>query len=111
MKALMQQGTLVLPRDPSLMRELRSLDFTRTEAGSLRIAARQGAHDDQCLSLAQAVTTLRDLPNPESTLGPMYEHVVSPRGTVFPVRPRPREYWTSSFGSAQGRERGVEPGW
>lgn len=111
MKALMQAGTLILPRDPALMRELRSLDFTRTEAGSLRIAARQGSHDDVALSLAQAVTTLRDIPNPESSLGPLFEHVVTARGTVFPVRPKPREHWVSSFGSAEGRERGHEPAW
>lgn len=111
MKAMMQSGTLILNRDPSLMRELKNLDFTRTESGSLRIAARQGTHDDQVMSLAQGVTTLRDIPNTESTLGPMFPHVVTPRGTVFPLRPKPREHWRNSFGSAQGRERGAEPGW
>lgn len=111
MKALMQAGTLILPREASLMRELKSLDFSRTEAGSFRIAARQGTHDDQALSLAQGVSMLRDIPNPETTLGPLFPHIVTPRGTIFPRRPKPREHWTSSFGSAQGRERGAEHGW
>lgn len=104
-KSMMQGGTLVLPRDPDLMRELRSLDFTRTDAGSLRIAARTGFHDDRAMSLMQAVSCLRDVPNPESTLGPMYPHTVTGRGVVMPRKPRPREYWSASFTGAQGAER------
>lgn len=111
LKSELQAGTLIIPRHPELMQELRCLDYQMTDSGSVRIAARNGQHDDYPMALMSALTATRAKPNPESTLGPMFPHVVTPRGTVMPVDPRPRKYWTSSFGSAQGRERGTEPGW
>jgi hypothetical protein len=47
----MKGGTLVLSRDPDLVRELAHLDFERPPAGSLRIVTRQGAHDGRAMSL------------------------------------------------------------
>jgi len=108
----MQAGTLVLPRDPDLMRELPHLDHERTPAGSLQIAARQGSHDDRAMSLLQAASCIRQRANPACTGWPaLYEHVTTGRGTVMPLKPRPVEYSTSHFRSAAGVERGTEPTW
>jgi hypothetical protein len=59
LKSAMQDGTLILPRDPDLTRELSHLDYERTPAGSLRIAARQGADDDRAMSLLQAASCIK----------------------------------------------------
>ena len=107
----MQAGTLVIPRHPELMQELRCLDYEMTDAGSVRIAAREGQHDDYPMALLNAVTATRARPNPESTLGAMYPHSITGRGTVMPADPRPRQYWSTSFGSALGKENRVESAW
>ena len=111
LKTEMQNGTLIIPRHPELMQELRCLQYEMTDSGSVRIAASSGQHDDYPLALLSAVTATRARPNPESTLEPFYEYSTTGRGVIMPVDPRPRRYWTSSFGSAQGAERGLEPGW
>lgn len=112
LKSAMQSGTLVLPRDPDLMRELGHLDYERTPAGSLRIAARQGSHDDRAMSLLQAASCIRQRPNPAANGWPAaYEHIRTGRGAVIPLRPRPVEYSTSFYRSAAGVERGAEPAW
>ena len=112
LKSAMGGGTLVLPRDPDLMRELAHLDFERTPSGSLRIAARQGSHDDRAMSLLQAASCMRQMVNYDATdWHPEYPHVVTGRGTVMPSRPRPVEYATSFFRSPAGAERGIEPAW
>lgn len=111
-KTLMQDGTLILPRDPSLLRELHALDYERTEAGSMRIAARSGFHDDLAMSLLQAVSCLKAVPNPDASLfGMQAEHSVTGRGTLMPLSPRPRMYHRLSFTVAQGRERGTDSAW
>jgi Terminase large subunit, T4likevirus-type, N-terminal len=111
-KSLMQAGTLILPRDPALLRELHALDYERTEAGSMRIAARTGYHDDLSMSLLQAVSCLRPLPNPDTTsFGAAYEHAVTGRGTIMPLSPRPRLHHRLSFTIAEGRERSTASAW
>lgn len=56
-KALLQRELLVLPRDPELLKQLRSLEFEQTTAGGVRIAVpdRVG-HDDLAMALMQAVS-------------------------------------------------------
>lgn len=111
-KSLMQSGSLVLPRDPALLRELHALDYERSDSGTMRIAARSGFHDDLSMSLMQAVSCLKPVPNPDTTLfGAEYEHTVTGRGTLMPVSPRPRAYHRLSFSMAQGRERSTESAW
>lgn len=112
LKSLFQAGTLVLPRHPDLLRELRSLEYERTDAGSMRIAARRGFHDDLAMSLLQAASCLRSMPNPEASLwGPEYEHSRTGRGTVVPADPRPRQYHFTSYMAPEGRERNYESAW
>lgn len=111
-KSLMQAGTLVLPRHPALLRELHALDYERTAAGSMRIAARAGFHDDLSMSLLQAVSCLRPMQNPEETVfGAGYEHTVTGRGVLMPLSPVPRKYHSSSFRPPEGHERSVENAW
>ncbi|HET9779541.1 MAG TPA: hypothetical protein VFP81_09690 [Propionibacteriaceae bacterium] len=58
-KLLLQQHRLVLPRHPSLLRQLSALEFSITEAGTMRIAVPERAgHDDVAMSLALAVLPL-----------------------------------------------------
>ena len=112
LKSAMQSGTLILPRDADLMRELSHLDYERTPAGSLRIAARQGAHDDRAMSLLQAASCIRQRANVDATgWPPMFDHVVTGRGTFMPVRPRAVEYSTSFFRTPAGFEHGTESAW
>ena len=112
LKSAMEAGTLILPRDPDLMRELAALDYERTPAGSMRIAARQGSHDDRAMSLLQAASCIRHMANPGARdWGPEYPHVITGRGTVMPLKPRPVEYSTSFFRSAAGLERRPEAAW
>ena len=109
LKSAMAAGTLILPRDADLMRELAHLDFERIPAGSLRIAARQGSHDDRAMSLLQAASCMRQMANPDATEWlPEYPHTITGRGTAMPLKPRPVEYRTSFFRSPAGAERGIE---
>jgi hypothetical protein len=59
-KLLLQQGRLVLPRHPELLRQLSSLEFETLDAGNLRIAVpEQRGHGDLAMALAQATSCLR----------------------------------------------------
>lgn len=73
MKLLMQQGRLVLPRHPSLLRQLGALEFTMGESGSMRLAVPEAlGHDDCAMSAALA---LRPLMGGE--LVPLVDEIVS----------------------------------
>ncbi len=50
--ALLERGQLILPRDPSLLRQLAGLRFEQGERGFMRIEAEEAAvHDDICDAL------------------------------------------------------------
>lgn len=58
-KLLMQQGRLVLPRHPSLLRQLGALEYAMGESGAMRIAVPERAgHDDVAMSFALALRPL-----------------------------------------------------
>ncbi|MBB5075832.1 terminase large subunit domain-containing protein [Nonomuraea endophytica] len=59
MKVLLQQGRLVLPRHPELLRQLHGLQFTHSASGMVQISvpARIG-HDDLAMAAMQAVSCL-----------------------------------------------------
>lgn len=64
---LLQQGRLVLPRHPELLKQLASLEYEQTESGMLKIAVPEArGHDDICMALMLAFTqaTGDDLPSP-----------------------------------------------
>jgi hypothetical protein len=59
MKLLMQQGRLVLPRHPSLLRQLGALEYAIGDGGAMRIAVPERAgHDDVAMSFALALRPL-----------------------------------------------------
>lgn len=59
MKLLMQQARLVLPRHPSLLRQLGALEYAIGESGAMRIAVPERAgHDDVAMSFALALRPL-----------------------------------------------------
>jgi hypothetical protein len=82
------------------------LEFEPTEAGGLRIAARAGYHDDLTMALLGAMSCIRTGRNRDASVwgGSDYEHVRTSRGAVFPVQPRPREHFLSTFMYAEGAE-------
>jgi hypothetical protein len=55
LKMLLQQGRLLLPRHPALLRQLAALEFTTLESGMTRIAVpERSGHDDLADALALA---------------------------------------------------------
>lgn len=55
-RVLLQQGRLDLPQDPSLLRQLRGLEFEQTPGGGVRIAVPERAgHDDVAMALCLAL--------------------------------------------------------
>lgn len=60
LRLLVQQGRLILPRHPGLLRQLNNLEFETTSSGHLRIAVpdRLG-HDDLADALMQAASAVR----------------------------------------------------
>nr|WP_218681260.1 terminase family protein [Rhodococcus qingshengii] len=57
-KLLLQQGRLILPNHPDLLRQLHNLEYEQTDSGQLRIHVREAAgHDDIAMALCQAIST------------------------------------------------------
>ena len=113
-KLMLQGGVLVLPREPELLRQLRSLTFERTDAGSVRISVPERAgHDDLAMALMQAVScvhpcgrTFADIPGRDRL-----PHVVTGSGVRVPLDARPVEWHTASFHAPSGRERSTDNAW
>lgn len=60
LKLLLQQGRLVLPRHPGLLRQLAALERETSEAGNVKIAVPERAgHDDLAMALMQAASCLQ----------------------------------------------------
>ncbi|MFV9456223.1 terminase large subunit domain-containing protein [Rhodococcus sp. NM-2] len=58
-KVLLQQGRLVLPEHPDLLRQLNALEYENTDSGLMSIAVPDNlGHDDYAMSLMQAVSTV-----------------------------------------------------
>lgn len=111
-KGLMQEQRLVLPRHPELLRQLRSLEFEISTAGTMKIAVPETAgHDDLAMSLLQAVSSvktwsLHDADMPFGVTPPDPERtVLTAQGVAIPRRPIPGPYrgW---IGLPEGREKG-----
>ncbi|MFC7448670.1 terminase large subunit domain-containing protein [Rhodococcus daqingensis] len=57
LKVLLQQGRLVLPNHPALLRQLHSLEYEQSGAGQFKISVPEAAgHDDLAMALMQAVS-------------------------------------------------------
>jgi len=73
LKMLAQEGRLVLPPVPALLRQLAALEFEVGESGSLRIAVPDRAgHDDLAMSLCLAATQLA-----ANEMAPVVEQIVT----------------------------------
>lgn len=111
-KGLLQAGRLVLPRHPSLLRQLSALTFETTDSGNVRISVPEvgGQHDDLAMSLMQAISCVRH------TLGyrPDWDEmgsgevVTTNGGTSIFERPR-CAYVSRAFVAPKGHEHG--DGW
>lgn len=96
LKVLLQQGRIVLPRHPELLKQLHALEFEQLTGGQMRIAVPDRAgHDDLAMALMQAISTI----NPYKPWGDWYgreerflpsntEWLSTGNGTKIPVRPQ-----------------------
>ncbi|BCN57124.1 terminase large subunit domain-containing protein [Prescottella equi] len=58
-KILLQQGRLILPKHPALLRQLHSLEFEQTASGQFKIAVPESlGHDDLAMALMQAASPI-----------------------------------------------------
>ncbi|WP_083444319.1 terminase family protein [Gordonia sp. w5E2] len=93
-KLLLQQGRLVLPRHPELLKQLSYLSFETLDSGLTRISVPESqGHDDLVMALMQAASCLNTYYEPER---PQYlikskrpEMLTTPGKTVIPRTPRP----------------------
>ncbi len=61
LKTMLQQRRLVLPRHPSLLKQLLALEYETLESGTVRIAVpERSGHDDLCMGLMLAASYLKD---------------------------------------------------
>jgi hypothetical protein len=120
LKMLLQQGRLVLPRHPGLLRQLAALEYETSDAGNIRISVPERAgHDDLAMGLAQAVSCVRvSYPSrPRWAASSMGYQVTSGRGEVLEtasgtrIRERP-VCWNmpEAFQTPRGGEQ-PEQGW
>lgn len=59
LKVLLQQGRIVLPEHPELLRQLNSLEFSQTETGLMKIGVPDNmGHDDLAMATMQAVSCI-----------------------------------------------------
>ena len=94
-KVLLQQGRLVLPKHPDLLKQLHHLTYEQTEGGNYKISVPENiGHDDLTMALMQAATTIA----PAGRVGP-YSHggsgdiLTTGTGTRIPRRPSTTEGW------------------
>jgi hypothetical protein len=111
-KGMVQAGTLVLPRHPELLKQLSSLQVTEQPSGSVAISVPESAgHDDLAMSLAQAITCIRNpMRGNEYFADPVapVEWVELPSGTRVPLPlrfHRPADSW--AFWAPAGGDREV----
>jgi hypothetical protein len=111
-KLLLQQGRLVLPVHPNLIRQMRSLEFSTTERGNTRIEVptRLG-HDDLVMALGQAASCVRVSVNarPEFAQLGTGDVLITGSGTKIHQRPRCAYPPAWALTPPQGRETG--DGW
>lgn len=117
-KGLLQTRRLVLPRDPELLKQLRSLEIEYTPQGTMRISVPERAgHDDVAMAFMQAVSAVAPdravrpraefgvtLPVPDDL-----ETVQTANGLVVPRVPRPVSFMRQAFAYPRGSESGE--GW
>lgn len=114
-KVLLQRNALVLPREPELLKQLRSLEFEQLQTGSLRISVPERAgHDDAVMALMQAVSSA-DMRGALRSYAPYgvadgvpadVEMTTTKSGLQVPVKARPVKFHRLAFTAPTGSERG-----
>lgn len=111
-KTLLQDGRLILPNEPELLKQLRCLEFEQMTGGSMRIAVpERSGHDDIAMGLMQAVSCvhpfmLRDVEPPFGQIERNPDTVVYSRsGIQVPRVPFPAQL-SSWLRSPKGEEQG-----
>lgn len=113
-KGLLQEGRLVLPRHPPLLKQLASLEFEISDAGNVRIMVPERVgHDDLAMALGQAVSCVRASVGwrieRDWATGPRRDDfLVTPGGTRIHRQPACIDM-ASAFTSTKGAEKG--DGW
>lgn len=91
LKVLLQNGRLVLPNHPDLLRQLHALTYEQTESGTLKISVPENiGHDDLAMALMQAASTIqvnRYMQAWPSEVGGAGELLTTGKGTRIPTRP------------------------
>lgn len=113
MRGLLQEGRLVLPRHPALLRQLAGLEFEVSDAGNMRISVPESVgHDDLAMALGQALSCVRPSVGyrlPPTEWGHVASGVVTTSGgTTIAERPSCVEF-TRAFRAPVGGEKG--DGW
>lgn len=110
-KALLQSGRLVLPREPELLKQLSSLEYELKDSGNTRIAVPERlGHDDLAMALMQAMSLFTDYrmwrpDQPRPNASPI---LTTPAGTHIHEQPAALTLPTA-FLTAAGRQAG--DGW
>ncbi|MFY2790513.1 terminase large subunit domain-containing protein [Rhodococcus sp. MALMAid1271] len=111
-KLLLQQGRLVLPRHPELLKQLHALQYEQTPSGAMRIEVPEVAgHDDLADALMQVMSTVQgnvaawrpDDPRPAKS-----EVLTTGNGTKILEQPR---CWDLPSAISRGRGRDHSDGW
>lgn len=102
LKLLLQQGRLVLPNHPALLRQLHSLEFEQTASGQFRIAVPESlGHDDLAMALMQAASPINvNWSANDLGLAGRGEVVATGRGTRIHRQPRSHPDYQGLFGTS-----------
>ena len=100
-KVLLQQGRLVLPNHPDLLRQLHALEYEQTVQGLLRISVPEAAgHDDLAMALMQAVSNIATFTGTyDRGLFGRGDVLTTPAGTRIHTKPRPHDDETLLMGN------------
>lgn len=110
-KMLLQQGRLILPREPELLKQLHALEYETLQSGQTRIAVPERlGHDDLAMALMQAASTVHhwrewrpDNPRPNTSK-------VLETGTGTLIHEQPRA-WNLPLALCGGRGKAGGDGW
>jgi len=110
-KMLLQQGRLILPREPELLKQLHALEYEQLQSGQTRIAVPERlGHDDLAMALMQAASTVHhwrewrpDNPRPNTSK-------VLETGTGTLIHEQPRA-WNLPLALCGGRGKAGGDGW
>ncbi|MDH6283289.1 terminase large subunit domain-containing protein [Prescottella agglutinans] len=112
MKVLLQQGRLILPRHPELLKQLHNLEYEQTPSGAVRIEVPEHAgHDDLSDAAMQLMSTIDGhftAWRPDDPRPTRCQILTTGNGTRIPEKPR---CWDLPYALGRGRGRDKGDGW